>query len=74
MTVHQCFSQLSRARYLRSHRGPAAGWHFVFGDFLICPCDIMNMLRVRLFTRGPGRRDTCHLTDFFQAFTAYNGH
>ena len=25
-------------------------------------------------TRGPGRRDTCHLTDFFQTFTVYGGH
>ena len=27
-----------------------------------------------LSTRGPGRRDTCHLTDFFQTFTVYEGH
>ena len=24
-----------------------------------------------LSTRGPGRRDTCHYTDFFQTFTVY---
>ena len=27
-----------------------------------------------LSTRGPGRRDTCHLTDFSQTFTDDQGH
>ena len=27
-----------------------------------------------LFKRGQGRRDTFHLTDFFQTFTVYEGH
>ena len=26
-----------------------------------------------LSARGPGRRDTCHLTDLFQTFTVYEG-
>ena len=26
-----------------------------------------------LSTRAPGRRDTCHFTDFFQTFTVYEG-
>ena len=36
---------------------------------------IYKMCRLKgLSTRGPGRRDTYHLTDFFQTFTVYEGH
>ena len=35
---------------------------------------IYKMCRLKsLSTRGPGRRDTCHLTDFFQTFAVYEG-
>ena len=31
---------------------------------------LVNIFRKKsLSSRGPGRRDTCHLTDFFQTFT-----
>ena len=30
---------------------------------------LMGKTLKSLSTRGPGRRDTCHLTDFFQTFT-----
>ena len=35
---------------------------------------LLSKVFMSLFTRGPGRRDTCHLADFFQTFTVYKGH
>ena len=43
--VAECLGQLSRTRFLRFYGGPAAGWHLVFGDFLICSYKLMNILR-----------------------------
>ena len=35
---------------------------------------LLSKVFMSLLTRGPGRRDTCHLADFLQTFTAYKGH
>ena len=35
---------------------------------------LLSKVFISLFTRVPGRRDTCHLADFFQTFTVYKGH
>ena len=56
---------------------PGSSFHSLWGTFgwLYCNCyDTADERFKSLSMRGPGRRDTCHLTDFFQSFTVYEGH
>ena len=47
--------------------------HNLYCSFLVGVWDYWLQSRMGLSTRGPGKRDTYHHTDFFQTFTVYEG-
>ena len=49
--------------------------YFTFILEIYCLCFLVNDEQLEsvksLSTKGPGKRDTCHFTDFSQTFTVY---